>query len=253
MQREQVMSRQALEPRASWSAGPYTVEYPKSLDLGGTEHAAPLSRYIAQRLLPGGRALEVFAGPGFLGLQLLADGLVASIDFTDIEISAINCIERTIECSKVSSKCRAFCGDNLSAVPAGNTYDLIVGNPPWSFIHQDIASGESECDPGWQLHKRFWGEVSPLLSPGALVILLEWKPFETNPSGSGRENWDRRPRQPADDFREMIEKAGLRCAEMSPISGSWSGLYAIVAQAPGWSRYSNITTTMGSPDDEQSN
>lgn len=221
---------QAAEQWLTWRSGPYTIEYPPALDLGGTIHAAPLGEFIRHRGVPSGRALEVFSGPGFMGLHLLVEGLVAHIDFTDIQRSAVDCIDATVSRYGLADRCRTFCGDTLEAIPAGETYELVIGNPPWSFLAQDISTGESECDPGWRLHERFWREVRRILSPGARVILLEWKPFETTPSGSGRENWDVRPRPPADDFREMIAGAQLTCVEITPVSGSWAGLHAVVAQ-----------------------
>lgn len=216
----------------SWSTGPYTVNFPRMFDLGGTLHAAPLSAYIKERIgRTSLRTLEIFSGPGFIGLQCLSDGLACGVDFADINPQSIACIHTTIKCYALEEQCRAYSSDIFESIPLDSRYDLIVGNPPWSYQTQGDYSDENVNDLGWVVHKRFWNQVASFLSPGGFVALLEWKPFETRPSGSGRKDWDIRPRPPADDFRDMIHSAGLQCMEIAPLRGSWEGLHVVFAQS----------------------
>jgi methylase of polypeptide subunit release factors len=79
--------------------------------------------------------------------------------------------------------------DNLSAIPAEEQWDLVVGNPPF-FDH--AAFHLRAHDQGWRLHREFFATIGRFLRPRGIIVLQE------NNLGST-----------AETFREMIETAGL--------------------------------------------
>lgn len=218
------------ESQILWTTGNIEIRYIPILDAGGTEHATILSRYLKNRFnLSVESALEAFSGPGFIGFHLISEGIARNVTFTDINAIAIESVLETIRSNHLGDQCSAYCGDNLEPLPIEAKFNLVVGNPPWSLKSQEDANGLIESDPGWCIHRAFYKRVAEYLYPGGIVVLLEWKPSETEPSGSGRESWDVRPRPPHFDFLEMIESGGLRCIESIQLEGGWNGLHAVVS------------------------
>lgn len=215
----------------SWAAGAIEIRYQPHLDLGGSEHAAPVAQFIRQRLgVAFDQALEMFAGAGFIGFQLLADGVCRSVDFSDSDPAAVRCVRSTIRRNGLPEICRAYHGSVFTGIPAGRRYDLVVGNPPWAFSWKAGDSDRRECDPGWAIHRAFYRDVSRFLHRKSIVLLLEWKPDEVKPSGSGLEGWDERPRAPQVDFADMAKAGGLEFIGCVPIDGSWNGLHACLSR-----------------------
>lgn len=222
-----------INEKILWTTGEIQINYQPDLDSGGTVHAPILSEYIQNRFgVTSGNALEVFSGLGFIGFHLISQGIVRNMTFTDINPTAIESVVGTIQFNNLSGRCFAYCGDNLEALPYGSRFDLVVGNPPWSFKNQGEAN-VLESDPGWHIHWKFYKGIAEYLEPGGVVILLEWKPDEVEPSGSGRKSWDIRPRPPQLDFLDMIEAGGLQHIETVPLVGGWVGLHAVISAKKG--------------------
>lgn len=218
-----------INSRILWTAGEIQIYYLPDLDVGGTVHAPILSHYIKHRFgIISSDALEVFSGLGFLGFHLISQGIARNMTFADINTTAIESVISTIQFNNLSERCFACCGDNLDALPYRSQFDLVIGNPPWSFRNQG-QKNILESDPGWRTHWKFYKGIAKYLKPDGIVILLEWKPDEVEPSGSGRKSWDIRPRPPQLDFLEMIEAGGLRHIETVPLVGGWVGLHAVVS------------------------
>lgn len=213
-----------------WKTGEIKIWYRSMLDAGGTIHAPILAQYLKDRFeMSVENALEVFSGPGFIGFHLITEGIANKITFTDINPIAIESVLKTIRSNNLVKQCFAYCGDNLEPLPTESKFNLVVGNPPWSFKYQGNTNGLIESDPGWRIHWAFYKGIEKYLQPGGIVVLLEWKPDEIEPSGSGRESWDIRPRPPQFDFLEMIQAGGLRHIETVKLEGGWRGLYAVVS------------------------
>ncbi len=213
-----------------WTTGEIQIRYQSILDAGGTLHAPILAQYLNNRFgLRAENALEAFSGPGFIGFNLLSEGIANKMTFLDINPRAIESVLKTIRANNLVKKCSAYCGDNLEPLPTESKFNLVVGNPPWSFKCQGDTKGLIESDPGWRIHWSFYKGIAKHLQPGGMVVLLEWKPYEIEPSGSGRESWDIRPRPPQFDFLKMIEAGGLRHIETVSLKGGWHGLHAVVS------------------------
>jgi|GEM_PF-3778864 len=221
-------------PEILWATGSIEIYYRPLLDAGGTVHAPILARYLRERFnMCVENALEVFSGPGFIGFHLVSQKIAKNITFTDINAVAIQSVLETIRSNNLTDQCSAYCGDNLDPLPTEARFNLVVGNPPWSLKCQDDTNGLLESDPGWHIHRAFYRKIAEYLCPGGIVVLLEWKPNETKPSGSGRESWDIRPRPPQVDFLEMIEAGGLQHIETVQLVGGWNGLHAVVSAKMG--------------------
>lgn len=213
-----------------WTTGEIEIQYQPILDAGGTIHAPILASYLNDRFeMRVENALEAFSGPGFIGFHLITDKIANKMTFVDINPIAIESVLKSIRSNNLFTKCSAYCGDNLEPLPKESKFNLVVGNPPWSFKYQGNSKGLIESDPGWRIHRAFYKGIAKHLQPGGMVVLLEWKPDEIEPSGSGKESWDIRPRPPQFDFLEMIEAGGLRHIETVPLEGGWCGLHAVVS------------------------
>jgi hypothetical protein len=66
--------------------------------------------------------------------------------------------------------------DVLDGIPAGETWDLVVGTPP-QFDPIDPANPALSIDhPHVSVQRRFYETVKPHLRPGAYVLMLESLP-----------------------------------------------------------------------------
>lgn len=172
--------------------GDLHVYYKKHLDGGGT--------YFGQDFIPlfqswgmpkQRRAFEWCAGPGFIGISMLANGLCETLCLADINPEAIEACRRTIHANDLASRVSVYESDNLRDIPKHEKWDLVVSNPP----HFDDGYYEAELrahDPGWHLHRAFLLDVGSFLNPDGVIVLQE------NNNGST-----------AATFIPMIEEAGL--------------------------------------------
>jgi methylase of polypeptide subunit release factors len=131
------------------------------------------------------------AGPGFIGLSMMANGLCETLCLADINPEAVEACRRTIEQNGLQQRVSVYQSDNLKAIPATEQWDLVVSNPP----HFDNSYFEAELrahDPGWRLHRGFFKEVGNFLKPEGVIVLQE------NNHGST-----------AGTFQDMIDEAGL--------------------------------------------
>ncbi len=178
-------------------------------DGGGTGHAAVFVDYIRKRF-PGrafAHALEWCSGPGYIGYALLDAGVCARLSLSDINPDAIDFARHTAERNGLRDRVSCHVGDNLEAIDPGMRFDLVVGNPPWSYTTNDLHNALIANDPGWQIHRRFYSSVGAFVAPGGVVCVSAYEPLQTRARLSGV--WDIRPRVPNEDFVEMIRAGGL--------------------------------------------
>lgn len=218
-----------------WKTGPLTVNYHPFFDAGGTDHAGPIGKYLQSRFTNREfkRGCEAFSGPGFIGFHMLALGLVQSMDFMDINSQVIKRVQGTIIQNQLADKCVARVSDNFTDIPAGERYDIIVGNPPWSFQFQNDDNVLIANDPDWKIHSQFYQQVREHLNPEGIVVLLEWKPFETEPTApwsDPEKPWDIRLKPPHEEFLTMIHEGGLSHVDTVQLPGGWPGLHLVIAQ-----------------------
>lgn len=173
--------------------GDIEVHYKKHLDGGGTyfgQDFIPLLKSWGVPKQP--RAFEWCAGPGFIGLSMMANGLCESLCLADINPEAVAACRRTIAANNLGSRVSVYESDNLKDIPSTERWDLVVSNPP----HFDDGYFEHELrahDPGWRIHREFLSAVGKFLKPDGVIILQE------NNNGST-----------AATFQPMINASGLK-------------------------------------------
>jgi 16S rRNA G966 N2-methylase RsmD len=173
--------------------GDIAVHYKKHLDGGGTYFGQDFIPLLRSWEMPKQqRAFEWCAGPGFIGLSMLAHGLCETLCLADINPEAVEACRRTIAANTLETRVCVYESDNLKDIPASERWDLVVSNPP----HFDDGYYQAELrahDPGWRLHRGFLNDVGKFLKPDGVIVLQE------NNNGST-----------AATFQSMIDDAGLK-------------------------------------------
>jgi 23S rRNA G2069 N7-methylase RlmK/C1962 C5-methylase RlmI len=192
--------------------------YKIHLDGGGISMAAPMLKYLRRRF-PGRKFFKMLdwcAGPGFIGLIAQKEGLAEYLALLDISQAAAECAARNIEANGLR-KTRFYLSNNFAQLPSGEKFDLIIGNPPWTYQQSNYLNPRLSSDPGWKLHASFYEQVRPFLYPGGLVCLTCYEPYQTEVFLGEKQStlYDRRPRPAAETFQEMIQKAGLQFLEIA--------------------------------------
>ena len=173
--------------------GDIRVHYKKHLDGGGTYFGQDFIPLLASRGMPmQDHAFEWCAGPGFIGLSMLANGLCRNLTLADINPQAVEACRRTIAGNGLAERVAAYESDNLKDIPTSEQWDLVVSNPP-HFNDEYFEDELRAHDPGWRLHREFLATVGRHLKSQGVVVLQE------NNHGST-----------VDTFRQMIAVAGLK-------------------------------------------
>lgn len=139
-----------------------------------------------------GRVFEMCAGPGYVGLSLLANGLCDHLVFGDINPAAIEVLHETVRMNGLEDRVTIYESDALESIPSHERWDLVVVNPPHFPDQVGKNSSLVLTDPEWDLHRRFFRDVGAFLNPGGSALLLE------STEGSS-----------PDDFLPMIAEGGL--------------------------------------------
>ena len=174
------------------------------------------------------RVFEWCAGPAFIGFAMLAHGLCETLCLADINPVAVAACRRTIAENGLAERVTVYHSDNLSAIPAEEQWDLVVGNPP--FFDRGAFHLRAH-DRGWHLHREFFAAIGRFLRPGGIIVLQE------NNLGST-----------AETFREMIETAGLAIvfvAGCAPQQTAQSSIYYLGIMrrgdaVPGWANGAGV-------------
>ena len=88
-----------------------------------------IKEYLTKHNLTFKKGLEMGAGEGHLGLELLEEGFYETMDFTDINPLSEKYITKEIKDRGLEDKCRVFIGDTFENVP-DTDYDNVICNPP---------------------------------------------------------------------------------------------------------------------------
>jgi methylase of polypeptide subunit release factors len=235
-----------------WEYRQTTVFYRPDLDGGGRDLAPCFVDFIlnslqgiegaGQRALPFGSALEWCAGPGFIGFALMAAGLCKQLCLADINPAARSYAEKTIRKNRLQERIRFVVSDNLHDVPA-QQFDLVVANPPNYFglnpLHPYYDRFKDDLRPndrGWKVHRAFYSQVNPYLSDGAVLLISEIDPLRAEVRTPGFDTpYDIRPRPALEDFKEMIDQAGLKYVGSFPLCtlpGGFRSELVISVKAP---------------------
>jgi 16S rRNA G1207 methylase RsmC len=99
----------------------------------------------------------------------------------DINIFNLNSLRRGLELNGLDKNpiFKIWLSDALKHVPAGQSFDLIVSNPPHFFTEKFTdnkalsASRLGTYDQDWKFHREFYMECHHYLVPGGEVWFLE--------------------------------------------------------------------------------
>ena len=197
--------------------GGITISYTYDLDGGGTRFgqeyvAAIKARYAGRKFA---RCFEWCSGPGFIGYSLLGHGLCESLCLADIHPPAVAAARYTAEKNNLNGKVAVYESDGLSRLPDHETFDLVVGNPPFyrhPIYKLRMIDPRLYVDPDWRVHRDFFAGIVKHLAPNGLILLQEcqW----ASDIGS---------------FEKMIGENGLKISEHF-LSRMDAGIYYIEIQ-----------------------
>lgn len=107
----------------------------------------------------GGRALDLFAGTGSLGIEALSRGVERCV-FVDFDPRSVDVIRQNLRAAKLESRAEVYRNDAFRAVRAlagrGAEFDLVFVDPPYRL--RLVAAVLAELEKG------------RLLSPGAKIV-----------------------------------------------------------------------------------
>jgi predicted RNA methylase len=209
--------------------GGIRVHYKEVLDGGGSSFGQEFVPFLKGRGMPKqARVFEWCAGPAFIGFSLLGHGQCETLCLADINPVSVAACRRTITDNGLDGRVSVYHSNNLSAIPAEEQWDLVVGNPP--FFDREAFHLRAH-DTGWALHREFFATIGRFLRPGSVIVLQE------NSGGST-----------AETFREMIEAAGLAIVfvdgcepRLTPDSRIYYiGIMRHGDAVPGWARAATV-------------
>jgi tRNA1(Val) A37 N6-methylase TrmN6 len=168
------------------------IYYKKILDGGGPTIGQDLVQMLRERGLPNQRRVfEWCAGPGFIGLSMLARGMCQTLCLADVNKRAVEACRLTVRENGLHDRVSVYHSNNLRDIPASERWDLVVGNPPH---FADACVGDVRAhDRDWHIHREFYATVGKFLNPGGVIVLVEHNQGST-----------------VETFREMIEQSGLQ-------------------------------------------
>ena len=216
--------RHRLQPYQVFTCGALQVQWKRHLDGGGRPFGSQLVNFCRTAGMPRqGRVFEWCAGPGFMGFSLLAADLCETLLLADVNPQAITACRKTIVTNQLQRRVTVLQSNNLQQIPADESWDLVVGNPP-HFVDQHINNLRA-YDHDWQLHRDFFAGLRPHLHQDSVVLLVE------NNRGSS-----------AKTFQSMLEEHGLQVVYTTRHTSQWTTAdhYYVIgcmlqgSKAPGW-------------------
>jgi len=178
----------------SYSKIPYNnidVNYVWRLNGGGILLTYEFAHIVSQKIGKVHHAFEYCAGPGFIGFNLLANGLCDKLTLSDINPDAIKAIRQTIEDNNLQDKVSVYESDCLMDIPEHEQWDLVVGNPPWD-LRTNNKKNIRVCDISQRAHKLFFRDIKKFLKPNGSILFVEGHEYSKISS-----------------FKNMIENNGL--------------------------------------------
>jgi len=127
------------------------------------------------------RMADICTGSGCLAILAALHFPNAQVDATDLSEAALTTARRNIDAYALTHRVKAHAGDMLAALPTGQTYDLIICNPPYvnqtsmtdlpaEFLREPnmaLAGGED----GMALIKPLMANIAKKLTPEGYLLL----------------------------------------------------------------------------------
>jgi len=193
------------------------VRYTDDLDGGGRLLAPAFEAALRGRSFK--RCFEWCAGPAWIGLWLLENGIIEELVTGDINPAAVEAVRLTAKAT--GANVTAVVSDNMKG--AEGQFDLIIGNAPsyqniqadhpMGFLKDDVRT----TDTGWKIHREFYRTVSEYLVDGGEIWLSEVEPFSAVVY-LGENLYDKRDNVPIVAFLDMMRDGGLMLDKVLPFN-----------------------------------
>lgn len=145
-------------------------------------------RMIKERQLHDLKILDLCCGVGVVGLTIFSklsnEGIVKKVTFADINIFSLNSLQRTLRINHLDhlldNRIHFFLSNGLNNIPSGETFDIIISNPP-HYFEQCRIKGKNCLSPNrlgtydanWDFHKCFYSQCHDSLTKNGEVWFLE--------------------------------------------------------------------------------
>jgi release factor glutamine methyltransferase len=141
------------------------------------------------KTLPAPRILDIGTGSGSLAVTLAKSLRAAQVTATDQSADALEVAQANAAKHGVAERVRFLQGDLFDAVPAGETFDVIVSNPPY-IAHDDLKNlpaGVRDFEPrlaldggpgGFAVFDCLISQASGRLKPGGYLLVEIGAPQE---------------------------------------------------------------------------
>ena len=193
------------------------VRYTDDLDGGGRSLAPVFHSALEGRKFK--RCFEWCAGPAWIGLWLLENGVCEELVTGDINPAAVEMVNLTI--AATGANVIAILSDNMDKVDG--KFDLVVGNPPnycniqSSHLFGHLRNDLRPSDVEWNIHRDFYANIREHLADGAELWVSEVEPFQAEVHILGQ-MYDKRPQLPIVEFMDMMAIGGLRLEKVLPFN-----------------------------------
>lgn len=176
----------------------FTIFYIEELNGGGmgfgTEYPDIIKRLYPNKIF--NHCLDWCSGPGFIGLEILDQGLCKQLSLVDIYQPAIDHAQYTISHNNLQNAVTTYCAGDIGTLP-NVKFDLVVANPPHYDVDHEHPSKRIMDDPNWDIHRNFYNKISNYLTDDGVILIQE------NMDGSKPEH-----------FTEMIESNNLEIIDV---------------------------------------
>lgn len=208
-----------------------TIESTPDLDGCG-----PILAPIFKKLLSGrkfGTAFEWCAGPAWIGMWLLENGICETLITGDINEKSVKFVRNTAV--KNNYNVRAYISDNLKKIPKHEKFDLVISNPPnYSNIQRSHAIGYLRddlrpSDIDWKIHEDFYNNISSYLNDDAIMFISEVEPYSKNVYFMDQ-LYDKRDEIPMKVFKKMTKKNNLKITSTTPYKIEDTNCYILEIQ-----------------------
>lgn len=215
-----------------------TIYHHPILDGGGSHLASPFVQLLRSERRQLGTVFEFCSGPGYIAFALLASGLAQNIVLGDVNPVAVACARKTVRLNPwLRSRVRVHLSNGTHGLPLSErgrfdtvvtdwpNYERFVG-PFHTFFAEEHGELRGE-DPGWRLHREFYGGIRPFLARGGRLYIEEVRPMDrlvyncVIRATDGvwvpyKEPCDERTAAPMPAFERMMGEGGLQLLESLP-------------------------------------
>lgn len=141
---------------------------------------------------------EWCSGSAAIGFYLLDQGLTENLCLVDKYELAISDIGITVEENDLRNIVFSYCADAVRDIPNTQPWDLVVSNPPHSWVPTPDMYGDDEkkteylkrvmLDQDLQTHTEFFNNIGGRLAPDAEMFIIEADPLFVRDYGYIYEN-----------------------------------------------------------------